>query len=31
LLLLRASADRADIATGAEGTVVTLTWDLAPA
>jgi serine/threonine-protein kinase RsbW len=31
LLLLRASADRADISTGAEGTVVTLAWDLAPA
>jgi serine/threonine-protein kinase RsbW len=28
LLLLRASADRADIASGDEGTVVTLTWDL---
>jgi anti-sigma regulatory factor (Ser/Thr protein kinase) len=30
LLLLRASADRADIASGEEGTVVTLAWDLAP-
>lgn len=31
LLLLRASADRADIASGETGTVVTLAWDLAPA
>ncbi|MFJ7216305.1 ATP-binding protein [Amycolatopsis sp. NPDC098790] len=30
LLLLRASADRADIASGEAGTVVTLAWDLAP-
>lgn len=30
LLLLRASADRADIASGESGTVVTLAWDLAP-
>ncbi len=30
LLLLRASADRADIASGETGTVVTLAWDLAP-
>lgn len=30
LLLLRASADRADIASGDSGTVVTLAWDLAP-
>ena len=30
LLLLRASADRADITPGDDGTVVTLTWDLAP-
>ncbi|WP_410631906.1 ATP-binding protein [Amycolatopsis sp. cmx-4-83] len=30
LLLLRASADRADIASGEGGTVVTLTWDLDP-
>jgi serine/threonine-protein kinase RsbW len=30
LTLLRASADRADIASGEAGTVVTLTWDLAP-
>ncbi|WP_410674880.1 ATP-binding protein [Amycolatopsis sp. cmx-4-68] len=30
LLLLRASADRADITSGEEGTVVTLTWDLDP-
>jgi anti-sigma regulatory factor (Ser/Thr protein kinase) len=28
LLLLRASADRADIKSGDSGTVVTLTWDL---
>ncbi|RSM36111.1 ATP-binding protein [Amycolatopsis balhimycina DSM 5908] len=28
LLLLRASADRADITSGDEGTVVTLAWDL---
>ncbi|WP_199191288.1 ATP-binding protein [Amycolatopsis sp. CA-126428] len=28
LLLLRASADRADITSGERGTVVTLTWDL---
>ena len=28
LLLLRASADRADITSGDSGTVVTLTWDL---
>ncbi|HET6706386.1 ATP-binding protein [Amycolatopsis sp.] len=28
LLLLRASADRADISSGEQGTVVTLTWDL---
>ncbi|MBE8518872.1 ATP-binding protein [Amycolatopsis sp. H6(2020)] len=28
LLLLRASADRADITSGDQGTVVTLTWDL---
>ncbi|MGW4063889.1 ATP-binding protein [Amycolatopsis sp. NPDC004747] len=28
LLLLRASADRADITAGDSGTVVTLTWDL---
>jgi len=28
LLLLRASADRADITSGEQGTVVTLTWDL---
>lgn len=31
LLLLRASADRADISSGDSGTVVTLGWDLAPA
>ncbi|WP_235190883.1 ATP-binding protein [Amycolatopsis rifamycinica] len=31
LLLLRASADRADITPGPSGTVVTLTWDLDPA
>ncbi|MGW4519466.1 ATP-binding protein [Amycolatopsis sp. NPDC004378] len=30
LLLLRASADRADISSGESGTVVTLAWDLAP-
>ena len=30
LLLLRASADRADISAGESGTVVTLTWDLDP-
>ncbi|GHG32643.1 MULTISPECIES: ATP-binding protein [Amycolatopsis] len=30
LLLLRASADRADITSGDSGTVVTLTWDLDP-
>ena len=30
LLLLRASADRADITSGEEGTVVTLAWDLSP-
>ena len=30
LLLLRASADRADIASGESGTVVTLAWDLTP-
>ncbi|MDQ7805117.1 ATP-binding protein [Amycolatopsis sp. A133] len=30
LLLLRASADQADISSGASGTVVTLTWDLDP-
>ncbi|WP_290057808.1 ATP-binding protein [Amycolatopsis solani] len=30
LLLLRASADRADISSGESGTVVTLTWDLDP-
>jgi serine/threonine-protein kinase RsbW len=30
LLLLRASADRADITSGERGTVVTLTWDLDP-
>ncbi|MGW3958274.1 ATP-binding protein [Amycolatopsis sp. NPDC005003] len=30
LLLLRASADRADISSGDAGTVVTLTWDLDP-
>jgi serine/threonine-protein kinase RsbW len=30
LLLLRASADRADISSGETGTVVTLAWDLAP-
>ncbi|MEU5265930.1 ATP-binding protein [Amycolatopsis sp. NPDC021455] len=30
LLLLRASADRADISAGEDGTVVTLAWDLAP-
>lgn len=29
LMLVRASADRADIASGDSGTVVTLTWDLA--
>jgi serine/threonine-protein kinase RsbW len=28
LLLVRASADRADISSGEEGTVVTLAWDL---
>lgn len=31
LLLLRASADRADIESGDSGTVVTLAWDLTPA
>jgi anti-sigma regulatory factor (Ser/Thr protein kinase) len=31
LLLLRASADHADISSGDTGTVVTLTWDLSPA
>jgi anti-sigma regulatory factor (Ser/Thr protein kinase) len=30
LLLVRAGADRADIASGEQGTVVTLAWDLAP-
>ena len=30
LLLVHASADRADITSGDEGTVVTLAWDLAP-
>jgi serine/threonine-protein kinase RsbW len=30
LLLLRASADRADISSGETGTVVTLAWDLEP-
>ncbi len=30
LLLLRASADRADISSGEAGTVVTLAWDLVP-
>ncbi len=30
LLLLRASADRADITSGDSGTVVRLTWDLDP-
>jgi len=30
LLLLRASADRADISSGDQGTVVTLSWDLDP-
>jgi len=30
LLLLRASADRADISSGEKGTVVTLAWDLDP-
>jgi serine/threonine-protein kinase RsbW len=30
LLLLRASADRADIISGDDGTVVTLAWDLSP-
>ncbi|GAA3523688.1 ATP-binding protein [Amycolatopsis ultiminotia] len=30
LLLLRASADHTDVRTGADGTVVTLRWDLEP-
>ncbi|MEV7092538.1 ATP-binding protein [Amycolatopsis sp. NPDC051045] len=30
LLLVRASADRAEIASGEQGTVVTLAWDLDP-
>jgi anti-sigma regulatory factor (Ser/Thr protein kinase) len=30
LLLVRAGADRADIASGEQGTVVTLAWDLDP-